>query len=299
MTLPVYEFNNVSFFAREKSLIKDATFKVRESCIQGFIGSNGAGKSTTLKLMSSEYLPHAGSVLFYGKPLLESGAKLAELVGFLPERHPLYLQETVKDFLTYLTQTRVLKLSPKAAISRVVELLELSSVLSKVIGTLSTGWRQRVALASCMIHSPKILLLDEPFNGLDPQTVFHLRQLFRSWKNEMTLFFSAHQLHEVEQLCDYVTVMKEGKVIFDGELSLFMKERFQHRWVEIETSLQELPKIPEVITAENLTHGKFRLKFSENLEINECLKILLNVQIPLKNVRTHHGELEQFFLGKQ
>lgn len=191
--------------------LREISFKVKKGSVHGFLGPNGAGKSTTMKILCGLIPPTAGSFHLEGE------------VGFLPEHPPLYGNMTVDDYLEFVLAIQN-KTVTKNKINEVKEKTGLKSVGSRLIGNLSKGFQQRVGIAQAIIHSPEIIILDEPTIGLDPVAMVEIRELIRSLANDHTILFSSHQLHEVELLCSDITLINEGSVLVSGELSEIQKK---------------------------------------------------------------------------
>ena len=196
--------------------VDNVSFKVSTGEIVGFIGPNGAGKSTTMKMITGSLSPDSGSVLINEMPALEHQKKIRRVIGYLPEQNPLYLEMYIREYLQYVAG--LYQVTGKAArerISRVIEMTALSAEVSKKIGNLSKGYRQRVGLAQALIHDPEILVLDEPTSGLDPNQLVEIRTLISNIGKEKTVLLSTHILQEVEAICDRVIIINNGKIVAD------------------------------------------------------------------------------------
>ena len=194
--------------------VNKVSFDIPTGEIVGFIGPNGAGKSTTMKIITGTLPPDEGSVLIKGLPALENQNQIRRMIGYLPEHNPLYLEMYIREYLHYVAGLYELKgKSRKVKVEHVIERTGLGPEVSKTIGKLSKGYRQRVGLAQAMIHDPDILILDEPTTGLDPNQLSEIRHLISHIGREKTVLLSTHILQEVEAICDRVIIIDQGKIV--------------------------------------------------------------------------------------
>lgn len=186
--------------------------------IVGLLGPNGAGKSTLMKIVTGYIAADEGEVLIDGKRVAVDDVETKRLVGYLPEHNPLYLDMYVREYLNFVAEVYGLKGVQKCdAVEGVVERTGLTLEANKKIGQLSKGYRQRVGIAAAIIHNPKVLILDEPTTGLDPNQLIDIRQLIKDLGRDRLVIFSTHIMQEVEQVCDDVIVINKGNVIEQGE----------------------------------------------------------------------------------
>ena len=187
--------------------------------ITGLLGRNGAGKTTALNLMSGFLPPSSGRVLVDGMDMMERPRECKRLIGYLPEKPPLYEEMTVRDYLRFVCDLR--EVAPRGREKHIDEILgvcALGEVRERVIGHLSRGYRQRTGIAQALCGIPEILLLDEPSAGLDPTQAADTRKLIRELGKDHTILFSSHMLTEVQQICDRAVILHEGKVIRSFDL---------------------------------------------------------------------------------
>ncbi|MDD3051162.1 MAG: ATP-binding cassette domain-containing protein [Candidatus Cloacimonetes bacterium] len=196
--------------------VDNIKFEIKEGEIVGFLGPNGAGKSTTLKIITGYLSPTVGNIQIKDFNILDNSQEIRELIGYLPEHNPLYTEMTVYDYLKFIAEVRKI---PESEFSRrlkdTIAKCGLKTVISKPINTLSKGYRQRVGLAQAIIHDPKILILDEPTTGLDPNQIVEIRDLIKSLGKEKTLIISSHILQEVKAVCDRIIIINKGKIVAD------------------------------------------------------------------------------------
>ena len=186
--------------------------------IVGLLGPNGAGKSTLMKIVTGYIAADEGKVLIDGKQVAVDDVATKRLVGYLPEHNPLYLDMYVREYLSFVAEVYGLKgVARRETVEGVIERTGLTVEANKKIGQLSKGYRQRVGIAAAIIHNPRVLILDEPTTGLDPNQLIEIRQLIKDLGRDRLVIFSTHIMQEVEQVCDDVIVINKGNVIEQGE----------------------------------------------------------------------------------
>ena len=186
--------------------------------IVGLLGPNGAGKSTLMKIITGYIAADEGEVRIDGKRVAVDDVATKRLVGYLPEHNPLYLDMYVREYLEFVAEVYGLKgVARRETVEGVIERTGLTVEANKKIGQLSKGYRQRVGIAAAIIHNPRVLILDEPTTGLDPNQLIEIRQLIKDLGRDRLVIFSTHIMQEVEQVCDDVIVINKGNVIEQGE----------------------------------------------------------------------------------
>ena len=199
--------------------VDSLSFQLREGEVVGLLGLNGAGKSTTMRLLAGILAPHEGTATLDGKSLLNADSELRNQIGYLPERPPLYLEMRVLDYLRFSARIRGVSLD-RAQLSGVMEQAGLGGMERRILGRLSKGYQQRVGLAQALVHDPKLLILDEPSSGLDPVQRLEIRSLLKKLADGgRTLILSTHLLEEVEASCQRVLILQEGRLVADEPVS--------------------------------------------------------------------------------
>ena len=207
--------NLTKIYGSQKA-VNDISFEAKAGEIVGFLGPNGAGKSTTMKIATCYLSATSGNVEVCGFNVLHNPMEVRQNIGYLPEHNPLYLDMYVKEFLGFIGGIYDLKgQNLQKRILEVIELFGLTLEYKKKIGQLSKGYRQRVGLAQALIHDPKVLILDEPTTGLDPNQLAEIRGIIRNIGKEKTVIFSTHILQEVEAICDRVVIINHGIIVKD------------------------------------------------------------------------------------
>ncbi|OKY76530.1 MAG: hypothetical protein BM485_04700 [Desulfobulbaceae bacterium DB1] len=214
------EVNNLSKNYDEVAALSDVTFSVRDGEVIGLLGPNGAGKTTLMKILTGYLQPDAGSARIGGHDVLEESGAVQQMIGYLPENAPLYPELTVQSYLRMMADLRrIPEQDQPARLSEAIRGVGLEERLTLPIGTLSKGYRQRVGLAQAMLHHPRLLILDEPTNGLDPTQIALVRNLIKKLARTSTVMISTHILSEVEATCDRAIIIIKGEVKADARLS--------------------------------------------------------------------------------
>jgi ABC-2 type transport system ATP-binding protein len=291
--------------------VEDVSFQISDKEVVGFLGLNGAGKSTTLKVLAGVLMPTAGEVCIDGVNVLDAPDSFRESIGFLPEDPPLYKEMQVGEFLRWVGQIKGLSKSElQKRLPEVLNICQLSDRESWVIGTLSHGYRKRVGIAQSIIHRPKLVILDEPNSGLDPVQIVEMRKVLTALKEECTVLISSHILSEVSQTCDRILVLHNGKIIAEGTESELAKNlapsasatvRFEvlvrGDATKASRALDKLEAVSGCSVEEDST-GLLRLSVESTGDAREAVaKAIVDADLGLLGLElTHGGELEQTFL---
>ncbi|HLP65628.1 gliding motility-associated ABC transporter ATP-binding subunit GldA [Flavobacterium sp.] len=215
------EVQNISKNYGAQKALDNVSFSVKKGEIVGFLGPNGAGKSTLMKILTTYINADEGTASVNGNDVAENQKAVQLSVGYLPEHNPLYLDLYVREYLEF--NADVYKVA-KSRIEEVIQLTGLSSESHKKIGQLSKGYRQRVGLATALLHNPDVLILDEPTTGLDPNQLVEIRNVIKNVGKNKTVFLSTHIMQEVEAICDRVIIINNGKIVTDKKLDKLVSE---------------------------------------------------------------------------
>ncbi|MDQ3395689.1 MAG: gliding motility-associated ABC transporter ATP-binding subunit GldA [Bacteroidota bacterium] len=261
---------NLTKFYNQQKAVDNISFKVDEGEIVGFLGPNGAGKSTTMKIATTYLPPSEGTVMINGYDVQEDPIAVRKGMGYLPEQNPLYLDMYVHEYLRFIGSLHGMKgkgLSTR--VSEVVGLFGLSPEQNKKIGSLSKGYRQRVGLAQAFVHDPKVLILDEPTTGLDPNQLVEIRNLIKEISKYKTVIFSTHIMQEVQALCNRVIIIDAGKIVADTPLHSLNNTSTMIFHVEFihQVSLDEILKIPGVASAEEIAPMNYLVQSEGSADI--------------------------------
>jgi len=253
--------------------IRDINLEINQSGIIGLLGSNGAGKSTTMNILCGVLNQTEGNVFINGINIREQPELAKRDIGFLPQTPPLYMDLTVDEYLRYCAELRwISKNQIKLAMDEAKERCGITHFSNRLIGNLSGGYRQRVGIAQAIIHHPKVVVLDEPTNGLDPNQIAEVRALIKEIATDRVVIFSSHVLTEVQVLCKEIKMIEGGRIVFADTMDAFNNYVEPHSLLismENPPVQEELLKIDGVTNAEFLTERQIRLYFTGNQDITE------------------------------
>ena len=219
---PIINIKNLCHQYGTSWAIKDVNIRLDKTGILGLLGSNGAGKSTTMNILCGVLTQTSGTVLINGIDLSSDPERAKREIGFLPQTPPLHLDLTVDEYLKHCAYMRLMERRHIAeAVSDVKERCGITHFSKRLIGNLSGGYRQRVGIAQAIIHKPTLVVLDEPTNGLDPIQILEVRNLIKEIATERTVIFSSHILSEVQVLCKDIIMIEQGKVVFSDTMVAF------------------------------------------------------------------------------
>lgn len=280
--------------------IRDINFEINKCGILGLLGSNGAGKSTTMNIMCGVLNQTAGKVFIEGIDLNDHPREAKRLIGFLPQTPPLHLDLTVDEYLIHCAGLRrIEKKNIPSALEMAKERCGLTHFSKRLIRNLSGGYRQRVGIAQAIIHKPRLVVLDEPTNGLDPNQILEVRKLIREIAEERAVVFSTHILSEVEVLCEEIKMIEKGRLVFSGT-----KEEFRNLAVPTSMiiSLNSPPpdeifySIRGVVKVDTLSARQFRIHFSEGDDItNDIVEMSVRNRWQLKELNIEKNSLDLIF----
>ena len=249
-----------------REAVSNVSFTLSKGEVLGFLGPNGAGKSTTMKMLTGNLAPSAGSVKICGIDMIENPKDAKALIGYLPEMRPLYKELTVDEYLTIAARLhRVSSGSIKKAVEHAKERCGLSHMSKRLIENLSNGYQQRVGIAQAIIHSPMVVILDEPTVGLDPIQIRDIRALIREIGSTHSVIISTHILPEVEMVCDHVQIIDKGKLVFNGPIDVLKKQRMGNKLLVGFKHLHDvnaLRQITGVTEVTALDSGMVRVEFA-------------------------------------
>jgi len=211
------KIDNLSKYYDDVKAVKSISFTAQPGEILGFLGANGAGKSTTLKVVSGYLSPTKGNVYVNDLNIQDNSLEIRKQIGYLPELNPLYTDMKVYDILKFSAQVRgITGHKFQKALDRVIHQCGLEGIIHKLVGACSKGYKQRVGLAMSIIHDPSILILDEPVTGLDPNQIVEIRELIKNLGKEKTIIMSSHILQEIQATVDRIVIINLGTIVADG-----------------------------------------------------------------------------------
>lgn len=213
------EIKNLTKIYGSQKAVDNVCLNISQGEIVGLLGPNGAGKSTIMKILTCFIPPTSGEVKVCGFDIFDSPMEIRSLIGYLPEQNPLYLDMYVRESLDFVAGLHHIKgKQRKQRVDQMIELVGLKKEVNKKLGALSKGYKQRVGLASALIHDPKILILDEPTTGLDPNQLVEIREIIKQAGKEKTVVLSTHIMQEVEAVCSRAVIMDNGRLVADDTI---------------------------------------------------------------------------------
>lgn len=251
--------------------VRDINLEIRENGIYGLLGSNGAGKSTTMNIMCGVLRQTQGDVYIKGISISDNPVEAKRHIGFLPQHPPLHPDLTVSEYLEYSADLRHIdKKEVKNAVKVIMERCGISHFEKRLIRNLSGGYQQRVGIAQAIIHNPDFVVLDEPTNGLDPNQILEIRGLIKDIAEDRTVILSTHILSEVQAVCDYINMIDQGKMVFAGTMDEFDNYITPDTLIVSLASVPNAQKIKElqgVLDVEELGGSKYRVRFNDAVEV--------------------------------
>ncbi len=286
----------------EHRAVDDLSFTLRRGQVLGLLGPNGAGKSTTLRMLAGVLAPDAGRIVINGRDLLDQPRQARQAIGYLPEQPPLYRELTVDEQLYYSARLHGLsRTASHPAITRVKERCGLAEVGKRLIGHLSKGYQQRTGLAQAIVHTPPVIILDEPTIGLDPIQIQGIRTLIRELGRKQGVILSTHLLSEVQSTCTHVHILRAGRLVYAGALAELEQQRPSTSLrigLNAPPPIAELEQLPRVTQVEELGEGQFRLHHSPGALLHRILvELAYDHGWDLWELTPERESLEQMFVN--
>jgi ABC-2 type transport system ATP-binding protein len=300
------ETRGLSKFYGTNAAVRDISLKINEGEIVGLLGLNGAGKSTILKILGTFLLPSSGEAFMAGLSVEEDADQVRGLIGYLPDRPPLYDEMRVVPYLRFVA---ALKNVPADRVDErvrvVLEKTNLQEVAWQALGELSHGFRQRVGIAQAIIHDPKIIILDEPINGLDPVQIVEMRDLIVSLRGRHTVILSSHILSEITRTCDRILIIDKGRLVAEGREADLERAFTKTMRVVVEVlgqpsleALRSIAGVRSVVSNGQGAGGGVRLLFECDHEArSQIAKNLLGQGLELLEIRREGDGLESLFMN--
>ena len=298
------EITNLTKNFDQFTAIDDLTFTVKEGEVLGFLGPNGAGKSTTMKLITGFLSASHGTVSIDGFDISENPIEAKSLMGYLPEGAPSYGDMTTLEFLNFVAQVRGFRGEEiDQRVQHVLDEVELNSVSQQTIETLSKGFKRRVGLAQAIMHDPKVLILDEPTDGLDPNQKHHVRELIKNLARDKIVIISTHILEEVTAVCSRAIIIAQGRIVADGTPAELEARSKYHQAVSVRLSenydlAADLAGLSEVSEVEKDGEDEmvFRILASDGKSIfSQVSEIAQAKHWPVTEFHVSRGQLEDVF----
>lgn len=271
--------------------VDDISFSIAEGEIVGLLGPNGAGKTTTMNMLTGYISTTSGQIKIDGYDILEQPIEAKKRIGYLPEHPPLYTDMTVKDYLSFVYALKRIKLDRKEHLLGIMDLVGLTDVKDRIIKHLSKGYQQRVGLAQALVGNPKVLILDEPTVGLDPNQIIEIRKLIHDLGKTHTVMISSHILPEISEICEKVIIINKGKLVaMDYTQALLEKSGSSDRMIiriagEEEELLKNLCQIEGILAAETVREAEDGIyEFSLQIDPASGVQNTLTIDLAAKGV---------------
>ncbi|MGN6419989.1 MAG: ABC transporter ATP-binding protein [Pseudobacter sp.] len=295
----VLKVENLSHRYSSAWAIREINFEINQTGVVGLLGSNGAGKSTTMNIICGVLNQTEGDVYINGINKREDPRMVKRQLGFLPQTAPLYTDFTVNEFLTYAADLRFIdKKNVKQAVAEAMEKTGITHFSSRLVKNLSGGYKQRVGIAQAIIHKPSVVVLDEPTNGLDPNQIIEARKLIREIGNDHIVLLSSHVLSEINLLCRDIIMIENGRIVFSDSMDSFnnyLQPASILATMDNPPSESELMKISGVTKVEYLTDRQMRLFFSGNNVTEFVIAASIQHQWRLQEIFTEKSMLDDVF----
>lgn len=300
MEKSIVSVKNLSHRYSVQWAVKDVSFEINEKGVTGLLGSNGAGKSTTMNIICGVLNQTQGDVFINGANLRENPVEAKKNIGFLPQQPPLYTDLTVGEYLRHAALLRLVEPDKvDEAVDLALEKCSITHFRDRLIKNLSGGYQQRVGIAQAIVHNPQFVVLDEPTNGLDPNQIVDIRNLIREIAKHHAVLLSTHILSEVQAICDNIYMIESGKLVFSGTMEEF------DNYVAPESFIVEFANSPSKEVLENLTEnngiealedGSYRIFLKDDISITEkYIQESVKQNWNLKSIYVERASLSEIF----
>jgi ABC-2 type transport system ATP-binding protein len=290
---------NLSRYYGKLCAVKNINFEIKRGQIIGFLGANGAGKSTTMQIISGCLAPSSGQIIINGYNLHEKPLKAKAAIGYLAEYPPLYQDMRVADFLYFCAHLHGIKKNQRyPAVQKVMQRCNLIGVQKHLINTLSKGFQQRVGIAQAIIHEPLVVILDEPTIGLDPIQLREIRNLIVDLSREHSVILSTHILSEVQAICTHVQIINHGELVFNDEIGNLPSDKILNLGLSNPPEISELLSISGVETINKVSANYFKISYiDEKNTIENLVKSSVQNNWGLYELISKQRSLEQQLLN--
>ncbi len=289
--------------------VKNLNFEIKHGEVIGFLGPNGAGKSTTMNMLTGFIEPSEGSIIINGKDIVKKAREAKKNIGYMPENVPLYLDLTVREFVTYMAELKLVQRKErKKQVEEIIKATGLEDVKNKLIRNLSRGYKQRVSMAGALVGKPEILILDEPTVGLDPKQIIEIRELIKSLGKDHTVIISSHILSEISQICEKVIIINKGeivaidtpenleKLVNENNSIIVTVEDKENKMPELSEKVEEISKVELVKDNEDGTK-QYVVFPKDNIDLRKTLfDVLPKENITIFELRKSEATLEEAFI---
>lgn len=286
---------NLSYTIGSKTILNNISLNVPEGSIYGYLGRNGAGKSTTIKLLLGLLEETGDKIFIQNKSLKQNRTEILSSTGNLIESPCFYTKLTVFENLKYLD---IIYGKGTKRIDEVLELVDLHKEKKKKASALSMGMKQRLGIAMAIFHDPRLLILDEPLNGLDPQGIFEMRKLFQNLNEQgKTIFLSSHILSELEKTATHIGIIEGGKMVFQGTKNELLSRVEKDVILKVNNGEKAASVLQEIFAVSQTELNKISVKTNDDTEFNTLIKILTGNNIEIYDIESQSANLEQIFIN--
>ena len=297
----ILKVENLSHRYSVQWAIRDINFEITQNGVYGLLGSNGAGKSTTMNIICGVLKQTEGNVFIKGIDMRDNPVEAKRHIGFLPQKPPLHTDLTVEEYLTYCARLRqIARAEEGKVVDEVLARCGISHFRKRLIHNLSGGYQQRVGIAQAIIHRPDFVVLDEPTNGLDPNQILEIRHLIKAIAEECTVVLSTHILSEVQATCNYIRMIGQGTLVFSGtvdEFDNYILPNTVFATLVAAPPIEELKQLPGVVDVDELGGSNYRLRFSDSPQemIERVVQTSVAKDWRLTEVRLEKSSLDDIF----
>ena len=301
MEQSILKVENLSHRYSVQWAIRDINFEITQNGVYGLLGSNGAGKSTTMNIICGVLKQTEGNVFIKGIDMRDNPVEAKRHIGFLPQKPPLHTDLTVEEYLTYWARLRqIARAEEGKVVDEVLARCGISHFRKRLIHNLSGGYQQRVGIAQAIIHRPDFVVLDEPTNGLDPNQILEIRHLIKAIAEECTVVLSTHILSEVQATCNYIRMIGQGTLVFSGtvdEFDNYILPNTVFATLVAAPPIEELKQLPGVVDVDELGGSNYRLRFSDSPQemIERVVQTSVAKDWRLTEVRLEKSSLDDIF----
>jgi ABC-2 type transport system ATP-binding protein len=293
------KITNLSKNYGNQTVLNNISFEIGEGEVVGFLGPNGAGKTTTMRIIAGALDYNVGSVKVCGMEVKDNTLQTNAVIGYLPEQNPLYTEMYVKEYLIFVAETHGIDKGKEKLVNELIDKVGLRPEFQKKIGQLSKGYRQRVGLAQALIPNPKVLILDEPTTGLDPNQLEEIRSLIRELGKDRTVIFSTHIMQEIKAICNRVLIINKGEIVADysdiSKISLFDEDNLQFE-VEFlnEAKIDSLEKLNTVSAVTLIDKNHFSIVASTDVR-SEIFDFAVKTKNKILMIKLVERSMEEVF----
>ena len=301
MEQSILKVENLSHRYSVQWAIRDINFEITQNGVYGLLGSNGAGKSTTMNIICGVLKQTEGNVFIKGIDMRDNPVEAKRHIGFLPQKPPLHTDLTVEEYLTYCARLRqIARAEEGKVVDEVLARCGISHFRKRLIHNLSGGYQQRVGIAQAIIHRPDFVVLDEPTNGLDPNQILEIRHLIKAIAEECTVVLSTQILSGVQATCNYIRMIGQGTLVFSGtvdEFDNYILPNTVFATLVAAPPIEELKQLPGVVDVDELGGSNYRLRFSDSPQemIERVVQTSVAKDWRLTEVRLEKSSLDDIF----